>query len=281
MEASMDEKYVTSESKKEVNRAWWNALAPLHAKSDFYDLQALIEGKSSLAPYEKIEVGDVTGKKLCHLQCHIGAETISWARLGAQVTALDFSENAIKEASRLAEACNLDIDFVVSDVYESLSILEPRSFDIVYVNIGSLRCLPDINAWAYLVFELLNDNGILYVHELHPIAAIMDDDRPLVTGNYFETTETLWIGTGSYALEEGTVKDASHEYGWERPLGDIVTAIAQAGFRIELLHEHEGHVDKQYTYLVKDDAKRRWVAPQGIASVPALYSLRASKRVVL
>jgi hypothetical protein len=110
-----------------LNRANWDARVPIHAASRFYDVPGFVAGRSTLRDFELTEVGDVSGRTLLHLQCHIGPDTLSWARLGATVTGLDFSGPALETARSIAEQIGVtDARFVESDVYEAATALEGR-----------------------------------------------------------------------------------------------------------------------------------------------------------
>jgi SAM-dependent methyltransferase len=154
---------------------------PVHLASSFYDLTAFRAGADALRPFEPTEAGDVIGKRLVHLQCHIGLDTLSWARRGALVSGLDFSVPAISAASELG----IEASFVVSDVYDAVAAFGGRQFDIVYTGIGALVWLPDILRWARAVAELLAPGGFLYLVEGHPFGQILDDSSGLVVARLF------------------------------------------------------------------------------------------------
>jgi 2-polyprenyl-3-methyl-5-hydroxy-6-metoxy-1,4-benzoquinol methylase len=120
------------------DRANWDDRVPVHLASSFYDLAGFRAGSSSLRPFEVSEVGDVAGRRLVHLQCHIGLDTLSWARRGALVSGLDFSAPAISAASSLASSLGLEARFVVADVYDAVACFGGERFDIVYTGIGAL-----------------------------------------------------------------------------------------------------------------------------------------------
>ena len=134
-----------------ANLAWWQEAAPLHAGSGFYDLEGLRSGRDVMRPHEVAEIGEVSGRDLVHLQCHIGTDTVSWARRGARTVGLDFSSNSIEVAGRLAAECGVDIEFVCADVYDAPEALGHRRFDTVYTGIGALNWLADLPGWARVV----------------------------------------------------------------------------------------------------------------------------------
>ncbi|MBT4694079.1 MAG: methyltransferase domain-containing protein, partial [Planctomycetaceae bacterium] len=141
----------------------WDAVAKMHAQgsgAEFYRITEFLQGECKLGPWELEEVGDVAGKSLLHLQCHIGTDTLSWSRYGAQVTGLDFSPAAIDEAERFARLLNIeDARFVVSTVSEAVNALNGEQFDIVYTGRGAICWLPDLDEWAGVCAQLVLPTG--------------------------------------------------------------------------------------------------------------------------
>jgi SAM-dependent methyltransferase len=172
----------------DLNRANWDDRAAVHAGSGFYDLDGFRAGASTLRAFEADELGDVTGKRLLHLQCHMGQDTLSWARLGAQVTGLDFSPAAIATARDLAAQIGLaDLArFVDADVYSAVHALGGQRFDIVYTGLGALVGLPDLTRWANEVASCLSAGGVFYIVEFHPLAQTLDDDGRTLAHDYFD-----------------------------------------------------------------------------------------------
>ena len=169
----MAEDYLT------VNRKNWDERAPAHAASPGYALDKFLGDPSYLSDVVRFDVprlGDIRGLRGVHLQCHIGTDTVSLARLGARMTGVDFSPVAIAEARGLAERLGLDMDFVESDVYSVLDVLEPASYDLVFTGIGALCWLPDIRRWAEVVAGLLRPGGRLFLREGHPVLWSLDGE---------------------------------------------------------------------------------------------------------
>jgi SAM-dependent methyltransferase len=231
-----------------ANRRLWDAWTDAHVGSTFYDVESFRAGGDRgirIKDYEREEVGDVRGKRLLHLQCHFGLETLSWARLGATVTGVDFSERSIEEARRLAAEVGLEAEatFVRSDVYELPQNLDPKDgFDVVYTSHGVLGWLPDIERWAAVAARFVRPGGFLYVTEGHPVAMAFED-RGVQPGElvlrypYWSHAEPITGEVhGSYADPDAPTAGLS-EYGWDHSLGEIVTAVADAGLHIEFLHE--------------------------------------------
>ena len=166
---------------------------PIHERSDFYDVAGFKAGKSTLMPVEVEEVGDVAGKSLLHLQCHFGLDTMSWARLGAKATGVDFSEPAIALARSLSDELAIDVRFVHSNVYDLPENLEGR-FDIVFTSYGAVNWLPDLAGWARVVSHFLKPGGTFYVIDGHPFTWGLDDENPddiIIRYPYFRSDEPL------------------------------------------------------------------------------------------
>jgi 2-polyprenyl-3-methyl-5-hydroxy-6-metoxy-1,4-benzoquinol methylase len=258
---------------RELNRANWDDRVPVHLASEFYDVDGFRSGGSSLRPFESAEVGDVTGKRLVHLQCHVGLDTLSWARIGAQVTGLDFSEPAIKAAQSLAADLAVDASFVVADVYDAVTALGGRRFDIVYTGTGALVWLPDMIRWAQVVAALLEPGGFLYLVEGHPFAQVLDDTHGTnVVLDYF--LDQPWVEDYPYTYTDGPALKHTRSVQYPHGLGQVVTALATAGLRIEFLNEHDFDCYQRFQSLEHHGGQYRF--PAGHPRVPMMFSLRAS-----
>jgi len=258
-----------------LNRANWDDRVPIHLASRTYDLAGFRAGREWLSPFELAEVGDVSGKRLVHLQCHIGLDVLSWARHGALASGLDFSAPAIEAARSLAAELDIPASFVVSEVYDAVAAFAGQRFDIVYASGGSLVWLPDIPRWAKTAAALLAPGGFLYLVDGHPFAQILDEtDGAVVTHDYFndgpQVKEYPWSYTdGSSPLEHARSVQFQHT------VGQIVTAIAGAGLRIEFLHEHD-FADFQRFESLQRQTDSTYRLPPGRPRIPMLFSLRAS-----
>jgi SAM-dependent methyltransferase len=258
-----------------LNRANWDDRVPIHLASSFYDLDGFRAGASTLRPFEAAEAGDVAGKRLVHLQCHVGLDTLSWARRGALVSGLDFSAPAVDAAAALARSLGIDATFVVSDVYDAAAAFPGQRFYIVYTGIGALVWLPDIPRWARVVASLLAPGGFLYLVEGHPVAQVLDDEAAglVVARDYFfagpEMSDWSHTYTDGPALEH--VRSVQFQHG----LGEIVSALAAAGLRIEFLHEFGFDAFGRFGSLQRRDDGTYWLPPER-PRVPMIFSLRAS-----
>lgn len=258
------------------NRDNWDSRVPVHAASEFYDLPGFREGAGTLRDFELAELGEVSGKRLLHLQCHMGQDTLSWARLGAEVTGLDFSAAAVQVARGLARDIGVAdrAAFVVHDVYEAPSALGAERFDIVYTGLGALVWLPDLRRWAEAVATLLVPGGVLYLAEFHPLTEMLGEDGGTVVRDYFDTRAESF--DNAYTYTDGPRVESTVSVQWHHTLGEVVTALARAGLRIDFLHEHATTVFRRYPVL-EPAPPGRYAFPPGHPRTPLMYSLHATK----
>jgi len=259
-----------------LNRDSWDERVGIHVASDFYDMAGFKEGRIALRPFEIGEVGPVGGLDLVHLQCHFGQDTLSWARLGARVTGLDFSPAAIEAATALAADVGIDADFVAADVYDAVEALGRRQFDVVYTGLGALIWLPDIERWAEVAASLVAPGGFVYLAEFHPITEVFADDSLTVEHDYFTRPGgTRYDVAGTYTDGDvETVHNVSYE--WTHPVSAVVTALLDQGLQLELFHEHDHTLWARWPFLEpRDDGTYR--PPVGVPRLPLIYSLRARK----
>ena len=158
----------------EANKALWNKRVDLHFNSEFYDKDKFKKSKNSLNSIELKELGDISGKTILHLQCHFGQDTLSLANLGAEVTGVDFSEEAIIKAKQLSNELNIKADFICSNIYDLKEKLNGK-FDIVFTSYGTIGWLPDINKWAEIISHFLKPKGQFLIVEFHPFIWMLDD----------------------------------------------------------------------------------------------------------
>jgi SAM-dependent methyltransferase len=263
----------------EANRRHWDELVPIHTRSAYYDVDAFRAGKSSLYSLEYKELGDVRDKSLLHLQCHFGLDTLSWAREGATVTGVDFSEPAIEAARAIAADTEIEARFVVSDLYSLPEKLKGK-FDIVYTSYGALCWLPDIKRWAEVVGHFLRPGGTFYVVEFHAMSGvfIMEPDVTdlVVREPYFPIDEPLaFEDDGTYADRNARLQNRL-TYSWPHPISEVATALIDAGLRIEFLHEFPFTVEQVFPFMVRG-SDGYWRFPKHNGSVPLLYSIKAIK----
>jgi SAM-dependent methyltransferase len=263
----------------DANRAHWDEVVPIHVASDFYDVASFKAGESKLKPVELAELGDVRGKTLLHLQCHFGLDTLSWAREGATVTGIDFSEPAIEQAKALAAELSIPARFIVSNVYDAPSALDEQ-FDIVFTSYGVLCWLPDLPHWARVAAHFVKPGGTFYIAEFHPFASVFDDAEGVtdlrVRYPYFSQDEPLVFDDANTYTDGSTPLTNGRIYEFQRPIGDVVTALIDAGLRIDFLHEFPFSTSQFLPFTVRQpDGTVRLTQHDGC--IPLLYSIKATK----
>jgi SAM-dependent methyltransferase len=267
----------TAEEHFAANRASWDERTAIHVGSRFYDVEGWLESGRGPKEREVEALGDVNGLNLVHLQCHFGKDTLSWARVGATVTGLDFSQNAIDAARVLAGRAGLGerATFVCANVYDAFESLDHATFDIVYVSLGALCWLPDIDGWADQVAALLKPRGRLYMHEQHPLAWALGDDEPLIEYTYFEEPEPFVEDSDETYTDMDRPLEKARTYEWNHSLGEILTALISRGMRINALTEHDWTVWERFPWLIPD-GEGQWNTPPGVPRMPLTFTLLAT-----
>jgi SAM-dependent methyltransferase len=229
----------------EINRANWDERAVPHARSAAYAVERFVNEPDYLSDVVRFDLprlGDVSGLRTIHLQCHIGTDTLSLHRLGAEVSGLDFSGPALEQARQLAARTGAEIDYVQATVDDALHVLPAGEFDLVFTGIGALCWLPDIRAWAEVVAGLLKPGGRLFVREGHPMLWALDDEREDVLAvefPYFEHAEPSVFDDDSTYVETDATFTHHRSASWNHGLGEIVTALFEVGLRLTMLVEHD------------------------------------------
>lgn len=264
-----------------TNRVSWDERVEAHWKSAMYrrDAEALRGGGHCLREHIVRTVGEVTGKSLIQLQCHMGMETLSWERLGAEAVGLDFSRPAIDKAELLRNELGFKAEFHCQNFYDAPEAVD-RRFDIAFQSIGCLCWLPDLKGWARVVAGMLNDGGRYVLNECHPFSDVLEQSpggqdlrlvHPYLGGDSIEFNEG-----GTYADPDATFKHnktIEHIY----PLGDVVTSLIEAGLTIECLSESPLCVFPRYEMMDYVDPDT-WELPGAMrGKLPMSYTLVARK----
>jgi len=229
---------MTNKDYFKTNRITWNQKVKVHSESEMYDLEGFKKGNSSLNQYELNALGDVSGKKLLHLQCHFGQDTLSWSRLGAQCKGIDISDEGIALAQKLNEELQLNANFLCCNVLDVSKHIQ-ETFDIVFTSYGVTGWLPNLKPWAHIIAERLNSGGVFYMVEFHPIVWMFDYTKknPEMKYGYMQKEVIYEEYEGTYADEHS--KMTSREYGWNHGLGNVVTALTEAGLQLDYLNEYD------------------------------------------
>ena len=267
-----------------VNLASWDERAPAHAASADYGVARFTEDPAFLSDVVRFDLpllGDISGLRGVHLQCHIGTDTISLDRLGATMTGLDFSPAALAEARRLAGRVGAGVNFVEADVYDAVTVLGAGRFDLVYTGIGALCWLPGIARWAGVVGGLLRPGGRLFLREGHPMLWSLASARPdgllVVDSPYFERDEpTIWEEGGTYVQTDVSfTQNVTHE--WNHGLGEIVTALQAAGMELTGLAEHDSAPWEALPGQMERTGGGEWRLADRPWRLPCTYTLQAVK----
>lgn len=262
-----------------INRANWDERVGIHLKDTrgIYRIDDLRRGEDVLGPIESVEIGDINGKRILHLQCHFGVDTICLSRRGAAMTAVDFSPVAIREARALATEIGEDIRFIEGNVYDAVA-LTGGGFDGVFTSWGTIGWLPDIGRWGEVIRDCLAPGGFFYIADAHPTLYTLEEreaglmvewdwrtppDRP-IKEDYSDT----------YAGDGTPVKN-SLSYGWNHPLSDIFNALTHAGLRIDRFREHEMIPWQAFPSMRREGTQ--FVQADDQVKVPLAFSLRATK----
>ena len=261
-----------------ANMENWDERVDFHRESRFYDVEGFLKGNQTLDPIELEEVGDVSDRSLLHLMCHFGLDTLSWARLGAVVTGVDFSAKAIELAKDLSRQISMDARFIASDIYKLSEVLHDE-FDIVFTSGGVLTWLPDLAKWAKIVARYVKRGGFFYIREFHPASYVFDDDEGVeelrLRYPYFPSGPMRFEEGGTYADSSSNVKSRV-TYEWSHSLSEIINSLINAGLRVDFFNEFPYTTWRELPFMVQREDKR-WVLPSHQESLPLMFSLKASK----
>jgi SAM-dependent methyltransferase len=267
-----------------INRASWDERAPAHAASPGYARQQFIDDPSFLSAIVRFDaprLGDIRGMRAVHLQCHIGTDTISLARLGAIITGVDFSPGSLAEARRLSDELDAGVEFVEADVYDAVAVLGGRTFDLVFTGIGALCWLPSVSRWAAVVAELLRPGGRLFIREGHPMMWSLDEshtDSLVVDYDYFERSEPMVFDEQGTYVETDAQFKTTITHVWNHGLGEIVTALIDAGMELTGLVEHDSVPWEALPGQMERLDGGEWRLAERPERLPHSYTLQAVKR---
>ena len=273
------------EDYRSINRASWDERVPAHAASPDYQLERYAADPgflSDIVRFDLPRLGTISGLRGVHLQCHIGTDTVSLARLGASMTGLDFSAPAVGQARSLAARIGADARFVQADVYSAAEVLGRAAFDLVFTGIGALCWLPGIRRWAAVVADLLRPGGRLFLREGHPMLWALDDAREdnllVVRYPYFEREEPMIFDDAGTYVQTDVVFQHNITHVWNHGLGEIVTALLDAGMQITALTEHDSVPWEALPGKMERIRGGEWRLADQPWRLPHSYTLQAVKR---
>lgn len=255
----------------EANRLLWNQRTAIHKDSSFYNREGFIKGETVLTPIELNELENVTGKKMLHLQCHFGMDSLNWARLGANVTGVDLSDEAIKEAKQLNDELNLNAKFICSNVYD-LKLKLDEQFDIVFTSYGTIGWLPDLDKWAAIVTHFLKPGGTFYIADFHPVLWMFDDEFTHIKYAYDNQEVIITENKGTYTDKNADIK--SKEYSWNHSISEIINALIKKGLSIQHFNEFMYSPYPCFNNTVEFE-KGKWHIKGLEGKIPMVYSIKA------
>lgn len=256
-----------------VNRALWNARVPVHVGSRVYDVAGFLKAPCCLTELEREMLGEVRGQTALHLQCHFGLDTISLATLGARAVGLDFSEVAIAEARRLAEATGSAATFVCADVYETRQVVREQ-FDLLFSSFGAIGWLPELTAWARVVADSLRAGGRFVFAEFHPMLMSFADDFSEIQYSYFNREAIVEERAGTYADATAVINLPS--VGWNHPFAEVLGALLAAGLRLTRFEEYDYSPFGCFQNMV-ETAPGRYMVRGREGKLPLVYALEMVK----
>jgi len=256
----------------EENKRLWNQRTMVHKDSSFYDVSSFLKGKSSLNEIELRELGNIKGKKILHLQCHFGLDSLSLQRMGAQVTGADLSDAAIEEANRLNKELSLDAKFVCCNIYDLKEYLNEQ-FDIVFTSYGVIGWLPDLDRWSEIISNFLKPGGFFYMAEFHPVVWMLDEGFKEVK-YYYHNQETIVVDSqGTYTDRNADIQCT--EYSWNHGISEVLNALLSKQLKLEFFNEYSYSPYPCFKNLVQGQ-DGNWRVKGLEDKIPMVYSLKAS-----
>ncbi|WP_143308809.1 class I SAM-dependent methyltransferase [Chitinophaga vietnamensis] len=257
-----------------TNRDMWNQRTAVHVSSDFYDVPAFLNGKNSLNSIELALLGNVQNKHLLHLQCHFGQDTLSLARMGANVTGVDLSDTAIAQAEAFAKQLDLQNKsrFICCDLYSLPQHFDEQA-DIVFTSYGTIGWLPDLDRWAAVVNRFLKPGGYFVMAEFHQMVMMFDEQFKEIKYSYFNRGEIIEEVSGSYTDRSAPLKSLS--YSWDHALSETIGALLRQGLQLEFLEEYDYSPYNCFNNTIEKDGKFYIKGLEG--KIPMVYAFRFFK----
>lgn len=257
-----------------INRNSWNNKTDVHVASDFYDMEGFRKGNNSLNPIELELLGDIRGKKILHLQCHFGQDSISLSRLGAEVVGVDLSDKAIEYARKITSELNSTAEFICCDVYNLPQELD-REFDIVFTSYGTIGWLPDLDQWAKVVSRFLKPGGTFVFAEFHPFIWMFDNNFEKIAYNYFNSGPIIETESGTYA--DRNVEITQEYVCWNHSLSEVMNSLIQNGLEIKVFNEYDYSPYNCFNKTIEIAPKKFRIEDLG-DMIPMVYALKAFKK---
>jgi len=257
-----------------INKQTWNNKTDVHIASEFYDMQGFLDGKSTLNSIELDLLGDVTGKRILHLQCHFGQDTMTFSRMGAKATGVDLSDKAVERAQEFASKLNLDTSFVCCDIYDAPKFIDEK-FDIVFTSYGTIGWLPDLDKWAKVISHFLKPDGKFVMADFHPVVWMYDNDFKEVFYNYFNIEPIIEDESGTYADKEAEL--STQTMTWNHPTSELLNSLITNGLEIKCFNEYDYSPYNCFNEMEEFEPNKFRIKHFG-NKIPMVYSVLASKK---
>lgn len=274
-----------SHAAHEQNRASWNAATERHLTHKTGLAARLRDGWSPLFPEERELLGDVRGRRVLHVQCNDGTDTLGIAALGADALGVDISDVAIEAARALSAESGIAARFERADVLAWLPDAAARGerFDVAFATYGAIPWVSDLGAWMRGIHDVLAPGGRLVLVEFHPVLYVFEEGWqigysyfPAAGGKRWEEGVEDYVGYTSGDAEARGWKNpnACVEFQWT--LAEIVNAVVGSGLQLERLGEHP-YTNGWHPFPdMRPGEGRRFHPPAG-REVPLMLSLAARR----
>lgn len=257
-----------------INKESWNKKTEVHFDSDFYDVPGFLKGNTSLNDIELALLGELKGKRILHLQCHFGQDSISLARLGASVVGVDLSDMAIEKAKALAATTKAEASFICCPIYELPQHLDEK-FDLVFTSYGTIGWLPDLAQWGSLIARYLKPGGRFVFVEFHPLLWMFDDNFEKIGYNYFKDEPIIEIENGTYAEKEATITQKNIT--WNHSISEVLNSLIGNGLEINSFDEFDYSPYDCFNETINIAPKKYRIKHLG-NKIPMVYAVVATKK---
>ncbi|MEO7523814.1 MAG: class I SAM-dependent methyltransferase [Ferruginibacter sp.] len=258
----------------EKNKAAWNSRTNHHFNSSFYDVEGFLKGKNSLNDIELKLLNHVEGKNILHLQCHFGQDTISLARMGANVTGVDLSDNAINKAVELSARANVNTTFICCDIYELPRYLD-KEFDFVFSSYGTIGWFPNLDKWAAIISKFLKPDGKFIFAEFHPVVWMFDNEFEKVIYTYSKSEPIIEVEEGTYADRSAPI--TTEMITWNHSISEVITSLLQQGLELNFFKEYDYSPYNCFSKTIEFEPGKFRIEHFG-NKIPMVYALSATKK---
>ncbi len=257
----------------EANRQAWNEVAPIHARHKMERLLARVR-EPTVSGMDEVERTffanvNIRGKAVAQLCCNNGFELIEVKKLGTgRCVGFDIAERFIEQARQLSRASGHVCEFVCTNVLDIPSDYD-AAFDIVYITIGALCWVPDLDGLFEIISRLLKPDGYVFIYDMHPFLNIFEVDDP---EGVLPTVQLAYFDKGPHPDTKGldyygnTDYNAAVNYWYAHKLSDVIGAGLRHGLAIESFEEYPHDISNVFEHFEKLPVQ-----------LPLCYSLVATK----